>query len=191
MIRNYADRPVDPGLIDQALENATHAPSAGFSQGWAFLRLDTPADTRRYWTANGADVDRPSKWLAGLMTAPVIIVPCSSKAAYLDRYAESDKGWTDRDEERWTMPFWHMDTAMASMLILQTATDAGLGACFFGLVRGREEHVRLEFEIPETHDPIGAITIGHRIIDVGSQGSAGSRKRTPWTDVVHRGNWSG
>jgi hypothetical protein len=32
------------------------------------------------------------------------------------------------------MPFWDLDTALASLLILQTATDAGLGAYFFGLV---------------------------------------------------------
>ena len=31
------------------------------------------------------------------------------------------------------MPFWHMDAAMASLLILQTATDEGLGCCFIGI----------------------------------------------------------
>ena len=44
MVRDYADRPVDPAVVDRALENATHAPSAGFSQGWAFLVLDQPED---------------------------------------------------------------------------------------------------------------------------------------------------
>ena len=67
------------------------------------------------------------------MRAPVIVVPCSSKAAYLGRYAEPDKGWTDQDEARWPVPFWHMDAAMASLLILQTAVDEGLGGCFFGI----------------------------------------------------------
>ena len=38
MVRNYADRPVDPAVVDRALRNATRAPSAGFSQGWAFVR---------------------------------------------------------------------------------------------------------------------------------------------------------
>ena len=63
----------------------------------------------------------------------MVIIPCSSKAAYLDRYAEPDKGWTDLDEARWPVPFWHMDAAMASLLILLTAVDEGLGACFFGI----------------------------------------------------------
>jgi nitroreductase len=138
MVRDYADTPVDPAIVDRALENATHAPSAGFSQGWAFLVLDQPEDVRRFWTAQIDDLAEPDSWLQGMMRAPVVILPCSSKAAYLDRYAEPDKGWTDRDEARWPMPFWHMDAAMASLLILQTATDAGLGACFFGVFREPE-----------------------------------------------------
>jgi len=188
MVRNYADRPVDPAIIDRALENATHAPSAGFSQGWAFLRLDTPGDVDRFWAASTDGTD-PDAWLTGMMRAPVVILPCSSKAAYLDRYAQPDKGWTDRDEARWPMPFWHLDAAMASLLILQTATDAGLGACFFGVHPPGEPRIRREFGIPDEFDPVGVITIGHRAESAGAAGSPTRRPRTPWTDVVHHGQW--
>lgn len=58
----------------------------------------------------------------------------SSKRLYLDRYARPGKGWTDRDEGRWPVPFWHIDTGMATLPILQTAVDEGLGACYFGIV---------------------------------------------------------
>ena len=68
-----------------------------------------------------------------MRTAPVVIVPLACKDAYLDRYAEPDKGWTDRREDRWPVPYWYVDTGMASLLILQTAVDEGLGACFFGI----------------------------------------------------------
>jgi nitroreductase len=192
MVRNYADRPVDPAIIDRALENATHAPSAGFSQGWAFLRLDAPDDVRRFWAAStGADGDdgEPDEWLTGMMRAPVVILPCSSKDAYLDRYAQPDKGWTDRDEARWPKPFWHMDAAMAALLILQTVTDAGLGACFFGVHPPGEPRVRTEFGIPDEFDPVGVITIGHRADSPGAAGSPRRRPRTPWSDVVHHGRW--
>ena len=94
MVRRYDDRPVDPAIVDRALANATHAPSAGFSQGWAFLRLDQPDDVRRFWRASTDNVDEPDEWLRGLMTAPVVIVPCSSRAAYLDRYARVWTIWT-------------------------------------------------------------------------------------------------
>jgi len=195
MVRSYAEREVEPATIDRALANATRAPSAGFSQGWAFLRLDTPEAVERFWRASSDDVDRPGAWLAGMMRAPVVVVPCSSKAAYVERYAEPDKGWTDRDESRWQMPYWHLDAAMASLLILQTAVDEGLGACFFGIAAGREPALRAAFGIPATHDPIGAVTIGHPAPRTeaarGAQGSPTRRRRRPWQEVVHTGHWGG
>ena len=74
-----------------------------------------------------------SPMIDGMRTAPVVIVPLASKAAYLDRYALPDKGWTDRDEARWPVPYWDVDVGMASLLMLLTAVDEGLGACFFGI----------------------------------------------------------
>ena len=69
MVRDYSDEPVDPAVIDLALANAVRAPSAGFSQGWAFLVLDTPDDVRRFWAAAADDLDHPDSWLAGMMGA--------------------------------------------------------------------------------------------------------------------------
>ena len=192
MVRNYADRPVDPEVVERALRNATRAPSAGFSQGWAFLVLDTPGDVRRWWevTTDADSLAHPDPWLTGMMRAPVVIVPCSSKAAYLRRYAEQDKGWVDRSEDRWPVPFWHMDAAMASLLILQTAVDAGLGACFFGIPVDKEAAVRAEFGIDDEFDPVGVITLGHRTVDSGAPGSPARRARKPLDEVVRRGHWS-
>jgi nitroreductase len=191
MIRRYAPDPVDPAVIDRALRNATRAPSAGFSQGWAFLVLDAPEDVTRFWEATTDEEDRsdPDDWLLGMRTAPVVILPCSSKAAYLRRYAEPDKGWTDQDEARWPKPFWDMDAAMASLLILQTAVDEGLGSCFFGVPPDADVAVREAFGIPDDFDPVGVITIGHRLEDTGAAGSPTRRRRKPLEEVVHRGRW--
>ena len=189
MVRSYTEPPGDRAAVDRALANATRAPNAGYSQGWGFLVLDTPDDVRRYWTVTADDVDHPDAWLRGMMRAPVLVVPCSSKAAYLGRYAEPDKGWTDRDEARWPMPFWHMDAAMASLLILQTAVDEGLGACFFGIPPDRVAAVRSTFEIPAAFDPVGAITIGHPSTESGPAGSPRTRRRKAVDEVVHRGEW--
>ena len=190
MVRSYTDEPVDPALVDRALHNATRAPSAGFSQGWGFLVLDTPGQVGRYWRTTADSVDDPDAWLRGMMRAPVVIVPCSSKAAYLSRYAEPDKGWTDRDESRWPVPFWHMDAAMASLLVLQTAVDAGLGACFFGIPPGKVQALCEEFAIPSTFDPVGAITVGHPATRQGAAGSPSRRRRKDVDEVVHRGSWT-
>ena len=192
MVRSYTAEPVDPAVVELALQHATRAPSAGFSQGWTFIVLDRPDDVRRFWAASSDDTEDPDRWLAGMMRAPVVIVPCSIKAAYLDRYAEPDKGWTDREERRWPMPFWDLDAAMAALLILQTVTDAGLGACFFGIVPDREVDVRRALGLSDTGDPqpIGAITIGHPAPrETGVVGSASRRRRTPWKEVAHRGRY--
>ena len=190
MIRDYdADRPVDPSFVDRALRNAVRAPSAGFSQGWGFLVLDDRADVDRFWEVTTTPGELPDSWLRGMQAAPVIVVPCSSKAAYLSRYAEPDKGWTDQDEARWPVPFWHMDAAMASLLILQTAVDEGLGACFFGVPPEHERTLKDAFGIPDAFDPVGAISIGHRKPDERASGSPRSRRRKPQDEVVHRGRW--
>src|SRR2546429_2834065 len=127
MVRRFTAEPVPDTSVQRLLHNAVRGPSAGFSQGQAFLVL-TSADLKRFWAVAG-DAAHPS-----VQTAPLVIVPLSSKRIYLDRYALPDKGWTDRDETRWPVPFWHIDTGMATLLILQTAVDEGLGALYFGIV---------------------------------------------------------
>ncbi len=190
MVRNYSDRPVDTSVVERVLTNALHAPSAGFTQGWAFLLLDTREDVDRFWAActPEAAADEPDSWLRGMRTAPVVVVPLSNKAAYVGRYSEADKA-RDRVEARWPVPYWHMDTAMASLLMLLTAVDEGLGACFFGIPDSRTEVFRAEFGVPDDHMPIGAITLGHRTDDPGPLGSAARRQRRPPEEVVHRGRW--
>ena len=197
MVRKYDDRPVDPAVVDRMLAHAVHAPSAGFSQGWAFLRLDRPDELERFWRTTTPEeyLGSMSGWLAGMRTAPLVIVPLSHKDAYLDRYAQPDKGWTDRDPEsvaaRWPVPYWHIDTGMAALLILQTAVDEGLGACFFGIPPECTDRFRDEFGVPRSHTPIGAITVGHRLPDPGRPGSAASRRRRTPDEVVHHGHWGG
>ena len=188
MVRNYSSEPVDPEVLHRILAQAQRAPSAGFSQGFAFLVLDTPTDVRRFWEATTDSPDDPDSWLRGMTTAPVVVVPLSHKDAYLDRYAEPDKGWTDRDEARWPVPYWHIDTGMASMIMLLATVDEGLGACFFGVPPDRIDAFRDAFGVPATHTPIGAVTIGHRTTDTGPRGSA-SRGRHTLAEVVHRSHW--
>jgi nitroreductase len=191
MVRRYDDRPVDPAIVDRMLEHAIRAPSAGFSQGWAFLRLDTPEDVDRFWRSTSPDLGASNSWLDGMRTAPVVIVPMSNRDAYLDRYAEPDKGWTDRDEARWPVPHGHVDPGLAALLILQTAVDEGVGACFFGIPPDGTDGFRAEFGVPEEYTPIGAVTVGHLADDPGAPGSSATRRRRPAADVVHRGSWDG
>ena len=188
MVRNYdASRPVDPALVDKLLGYATHAPSAGFSQGWEFLVLTSDEERARFWAATTPPDSGLTSWMEGMSRAPVIVVPHSHRDAYLDRYAQPDKGWTDRDEARWPVPYWHIDTGMASLLVLLGAVDEGLGACFFGIPPASDAAYRAAFGVPPQYTPIGAMTIGYRATDVKSPSLKRGRRESQ--TVTHRGRW--
>ena len=189
MVRDYdPDRPVPPEVRERLLAHAVRAPSAGFSQGWAFLVLETAAERDRFWTATTDGGGAPDGWLTRMRRAPLLVVPLSHKAAYLDRYAEPDKGWTDRDEARWPVPYWDVDTGMAALLVLLTAVDEGLGACFFGVPPERLDAFRAAFGVPGSHRPVGCLAVGYPGTDDRRSPSL-RRGRRPLDDVVHRGRW--
>ena len=186
MVRTFQDRPVAPEVVERILQAGRRAPSAGFSQGFAFLVLEGPAQTASFWGA----VSDGSGWpQEGLRRAPLIVVPLASKRAYLDRYAEPDKGWTDRDEARWPVPFWTVDTSFAAMLMLLTVVEEGLGALFFGLNPPDHRALNAAFDVPPEYEPIGAIAIGHPAPVDPVVSSARTRPRKPLDEVVHRGRW--
>ena len=180
MVRTFTGEPIPKESLERILGNAVRGPSAGFSQGQSFLLLTEPADRERFWAVAGAAVSESSQ------TAPAVIVPMSCKRVYLDRYAQPDKGWTDRDEARWPVPFWHIDTGMAALLILQTVVDEGLGAIYFGIVPEAVQPFRDAFGVPEDQEPIGAIAIG---FDAETQKRDLQSKRRSVDDVLHYGRW--
>lgn len=186
MVRHYVkDRPVPPDVVETIVKNALRGPSAGFSQGFGFLVLDMPDDIARFRAA--ATPEREAEhWFSATFDAPLVIVACSNKDAYLDRYAEADKGFSDRSDAWWPVPYWDVDTGFASLLVLLTAVDQGLGACFFGVPKTRVDAVRGAFGIPERFKPIGAITLGYP--DEPARDLSSRRK--PVGEVVHRGYWS-
>jgi nitroreductase len=163
MVRHYdPDRPVPPQVVDKLIRHALRAPSAGFSQGWGFLVLQEPADRELFWSTTAPPAgDLPDGWLTRMSTAPLIIVALSNKSVYLERYAQPDKGWTDRDEARWPVPYWDIDAGFAALLIHLTAVDEGLGA----------------------------LTVGYRAADKRSPSLR--RGHRPMDEVVHHGRWTG
>jgi nitroreductase len=188
MVRNFTTAAIAPDVIDRIMSAAVRAPSAGFTQGWGFLVLNTPEDTARFWGTTFPEERRGEFRWPGMFNAPVIVVPCSNEGAYLDRYAEPDKGWTDRDPARWPVPFWHIDTGFASMQILNAVVDEGLGALFFGVFGEHVAAVRESFGIPDDFTPIGAIAIGHP----AAHDEKSPSLRRGWKtrdDVIHFGRW--
>jgi nitroreductase len=177
MIRSYdPDRPVPRETLETVLNLAIRAPSAGHTQGWRFLVLDDITSRSRFWSVTVGD-DPPDSWLSRLQTAPALVVCLSDKQAYLDRYAEPDKGWSDKDEARWPVPYWHIDTGMAAMILLLGAVDVGLGACFFGVPPERWPAFLEAFAVPEGLAPVGVVSVGYPAPDVKSPSLKRGRRR--------------
>jgi len=66
MVRAYdPSRPVPRVVIDELLELAIHAPSAGFSQGWRFLVLESDADREAFWAATTKPGELPTRGWPG------------------------------------------------------------------------------------------------------------------------------
>jgi nitroreductase len=185
MVRHYSGRPLSPEVIERVLTSALRAPSAGFSQGWAFLALTDAADRARFWPFVPTRVEQTPT----MQDAPLVVMPLAHKAAYLDRYAQPDKPWQDRAEAHWPAPYWYIDTGMAALLMLLTAVDEGLGACFFGIAPENLDPLRAEFGVPGEYDPIGGITVGYRADDIPPQSPRIQERRRSPADVVHRGHW--
>jgi nitroreductase len=186
MVRSFEDRPIRREVVDRMLANAQKAPSAGFSQGWAFLALEGPEETARYWDALWPLDKRAEFGWADMFKAPLLVVCLSDKNAYLRRYQEADKGWTDMDERRWPVPYWDVDTGMAALLILLTAVDVGLGAVFFGV--SDQALFRSTFGVPDDLRAVGTIAVGYAKPHDRPSPSL-KRGHRPAADVVHRGGW--
>jgi nitroreductase len=186
MIRSYdAARPVPADALDAVLAAALRVPSAGFTQAISFLVLTSDSERETFWRLT-ADAD--SAWLRGMRSAPVLVALWTNQEAYLDRYAEPDKGWTDRDPARWSAPYWFVDAGMASMAALLSAVDQHLGACFFGIPADRITAVRDTFGVPPSQLSVGVISLGYPV-SAPISGSPTRRPRKAPTELIHRGVW--
>ncbi|MGH7911381.1 MAG: nitroreductase family protein [Candidatus Dormibacteraceae bacterium] len=184
MIRSYEDRPVPEDFVERIVRNGLRAPSAGFSQGWAFLVLTESPDRERFFSVAAIPATGAARGLAG---APLVIVALSHKQAYLDRYAEPDKGWTDRAESRWPVAYWDIDASFAALQMHLTAIDLGLGTCFSGIPSDRIPAFKDAFGVPDAYHPVGYVTAGYPAADVPSPSLR--RGHRPVEEVLHRGRW--
>ena len=188
MVRSFETTPVDEAALDRMLDLARRCPSAGYSQGIDFVVLRGPEETARFWDAGGLR----SYWASVFPTvvdAPVIVLPVADRGAYLERYSQPDKAPAGlQDASAWPVPYWLTDTAMATMILLLATVDEGLGSLFFGLFRGTEVDVAQRLGIPSDRDLIGVVAIGHPADDRPT-GSATTRHRRPFEEVIHFGGW--
>jgi nitroreductase len=142
MIREYdlERQQIPDEIIKKLIKNAHKAPSAGHTQVQEFIIVKDISIKKKLRKAaiNQEYVEK----------APVLIVVCSNTSRSVGRYGS-------RGREFYSM----VDGAFASMLILLTAVNEGIGACFVGAFQ--DNKVSEILELPKDVRPIGIICIGY------------------------------
>ncbi len=187
MVRHFTSEPVEPKIVERLLTLAQRAPSAGFTQGQSFIvvrdvelknEIARLCDEQEYVSAG---------FHSFISEAPVLIIPCTSEAAYHRRYQESDKVDENGEEISWPVPYWHMDIGCSVMLLLLAVVDEKLAAAFAGVPTQNFTRFRELLNIPADVTPVGVIPIGHPAEDRPSPSLKRGRKST--SDFIHHEGW--
>ena len=136
-IREYQPQAVPDVLVQELLEAAMQAPSAGNQQPWHFIvvtdrnQLNALADALPYGKM--------------LKEAPVGIVVCADME--LERYSG----------------FWVQDCSNATMHLLLAAHDRGLGAVWVGVypVEDRVANLKQVLDLPASVIPLSVVPLGY------------------------------
>ena len=184
MVRHFTSQPVTADTVSKILELAQHAPSAGFSQGSAYVVVTQPEMRKKVALVQGESEYTGAGFHSWISEAPVDIIACVSEKIYHDRYNEPDK--LDNGKEiPWPTPYWFFDIGAGCMIILLAAVDAGLAAAFSGV--SDPPGMKKLAGIPEHFHPVGVISIGHPAKDKRSPSL--KRGRRPSSQVVHYEHW--
>jgi len=185
MVRAFAPTAIPSDTVDELLDLARRAPSAGNTQAVVFTVLDTPNTVRRYW-----DVTLPEPKRAGfrwqqLLDAPVLVLVTTQPADYTTRYSEPDKtrAGLGASSDAWPVPYWWVDAGAVIQNVLLLTVDRGLGACLFGPF-DHEAALQREFSIPAERRIVATVAIGHPLAD--EPGRSAGRDRKPTTEVICR-----
>lgn len=184
MTRTFDTSPVDPTLLDDLLDTARWAPSAGFSQGAHLLVLTGPR-VPWFWEVTGAEDWYPDD----VRAAPVLVIALADPLAYTERYAAPDKaGHGLEDPANWPVPYWLTDTAMAVQNLLLLLEANGLGALWFGVFRNADV-LLAELGVPTQLRLVGVVAIGHRATADRPSGSPTTRPRRGRSEQIHHEHW--
>ena len=145
MTRRFDPSPIPDEALARLVAAGASAPTAGKTSGVELLVLKSPERRALFWDlASDRTWREDGQESAGVLAAPVIIVPVADPDAYVARYA----------------PYWIVDASFAVMLMLLAAADASLGALFFQL-HAPSQTVLAGLGLPATRVTIGALAVGH------------------------------
>jgi len=157
-IRAFKNQDVPAETVEELIDAARWAPSAGNIQPWEFIIVRKPRIKRRLVEAALGQMF--------IEEAPVVIVVCANEE-------RSSQGYGVRGETLYCL----QDTAAAIQNIHLTAYSLGLGTCWVGAFR--EEETRKILKIPHGVRPVAIIPVGY------PAESPSPRRRRPISQMVH------
>ncbi len=161
-VRSFRPDDVEQEKVLRILQDAIRSPSAGNLQSWEFM-LVRNADVKKRLAEAALDQDF-------IAEAPVVLVVCADTGKSGWKYGDRGKNF-----------YCLLDVSMASMIILLSAAEEGLGACFVAAFDDRE--ISEILSLPEQVRPIGIIPIGYS----GEMPEITSRM--PLDKVLHIETW--
>jgi len=139
-IRAFKNQGVPAEIVEELIDAARWAPSAGNIQPWEFIIVRKPRIKRRL---GETALDQMF-----IEEAPVVIVVCADEE-------RSSQGYGVRGKTLYCI----QDTAAAMQNIHLTAYSLGLGTCWVGAFR--EEEAREILKIPRGMRPVAIIPVGY------------------------------
>jgi nitroreductase len=186
-VYGFQSKPIPDKLLLLILEDATHVPSAGFTQDFEFIVVKA-RKTRKQLAIAGYQPDYSERGLSMpdfISTAPVIVVPCGNKKRFENKYG--------RAEENARLPWWMIDASFASFALILSAFERGLAASFLGALDDDKVAKILGLPAEDAITPLSLIPIGYRnqgeepLWKQRSRRATSGRRRLE--DIVHWDKW--
>ena len=137
-VRRFKNEEIPDLLLDEILEAAIAAPSAGNCQDWEFIVVKKPENKRKLAEASlGQQM---------IEQAPVVVVVCSNLKK-ISRYG-------GRGEVLYTI----QDSAAATQNLMLAAWAKGIGSCWVGAFN--EGEVKEILVLPEHVRPMAVVPLG-------------------------------
>ena len=141
MIREYQqDSQIPTEIINKLLKNAHRSPSAGHTQVQEYIVVIDPITKKKLCQA--------SLGQSQVEDASVLIIVCANTSRSVSRYGK-----------RGTDCYSIIDGAFASMIILLSAVNEGIGASFIGAFE--DNRIVKILGLPVHVKPIGIIALGY------------------------------
>jgi coenzyme F420-0:L-glutamate ligase/coenzyme F420-1:gamma-L-glutamate ligase len=186
-VRQFAEEPVPPQLIEAAVAEALTAPAPHHTRPVRFVWLQTPAVRGRLldrmrdkWRADlssdGKPADAVERRVARgqiLYDAPEVVIPMLVPDGAHDY---PDAARNDAEHTMFTVA-----VGAAVQALLVALAVRGVGSCWIGSTIFAADLVRDELGLPADWEPLGAIAIGYPL-----EGMAGPRDPVPVSDLLVR-----